>query len=53
MMTLQDHLARLDEIESMKAAQNYKIKMPDFSQDYREMYREAKARERVYGKSGQ
>lgn len=48
--TIADHLARLDEIESLKAAQNYQRKMPDYSAVYREMHRETQERERVYGK---
>lgn len=52
-MTLCDHLARLDEDESLKAAQNYQRKMPDFSAIYREMHRDTKERERVYGKCGE
>ena len=49
-MTLCDHLARLDEAESLKAAQNYQRKMPDYSAVYREMHRATQERERIYGK---
>jgi len=50
--TIADHLARLDEIESLKAAQNYQRKMPDYSAVYREMHRQMRELDATYGPCG-